>query len=245
MLTDYLADCHPIDSHEQHDYRDICCEMSANKLFVSYIPSIIFDLWPLYVLQCTSAKQYCLPIDASCVYLMPIGANNFWAKTEFERLVLDFYRNDEFPDNYNIYDFDLEEMILLQYPGSAEMLNLGEFGSCNAVYMRMSRDKIESHVIVLLENPSEGWKTIVERYEIVVDMLIDSHKGLGTWLEDSRLYSNMNSTEKSLLLPRYYFKGKYISQPAPEGFSLLMEVEESEPHKCVSKIYKTPWHSNF
>lgn len=244
MLIDFLSSCHLVDSCEKDDFGSLCCELSSQKLFVSYVPSVCLDLWPLYVLQCTASKCYSMPSTHALVYLMPIGALNFWAKPEFERLVQDFYQNDEFPSNRNIYGFDLEEMILLRYPGATEALNIGEIGSCNAVYMRMSRDQTESHIIAFLENPLQGWKTIVEHYGIKVDMLVDSNKGLGGWFADSRLYACMNATKQPMLLPQYYFKGKYISQPAPEGFSLLKEVDESGPHDCTTAIYKTPWYSN-
>ena len=241
MLSDFLSACRPIVPDETDDYKEICCEL-VDELFVGYIPSVIFDLWPLHVLQHTSAKQYAVSAS-SYLYLMPIGAHQFWAKTEFERLILDFYRNDEFPSDRNTYDFDLEEMILLQYPGATERLNLCELGNCNAVYMRVSKEQHEAHIIVLMETPSDGWEKIVEHYGIATDILIDSHRGLGNWFEDTKLYSHMNATEKRLLLPEYYFKGKYISHWAPDGFSLLQKIDESGPHDCMSEIYRTPWHN--
>ena len=243
MLINFLSKCTPVIPEERADFEDVCSEMASKRLFTSYVPSICLDLWPIYVLQFTGAKCYSSPHSNSLVCLVPIGAHGFWGKPEYEKMILDFYRNDEFPSHCNIYDYDIEEMILLRYPDFTECLDLREYGSCNVVYLRVSRAPCEAHIILLLEHPADGWKSIVEGYDIPVNMLVDSHKGLGGWFEDSRLYSYMNDSKKRMLLPQYYFKGKYISTSAPEGYSLLREIEESGPHDCMTKIYRTPWQN--
>ena len=242
MLKDFLSVFRCCDLREAGDLCSVCAELTAGEAFISYVPSITLDLWPMYVLQTTPAKRYSHPTECAMVYLVPIGAVNFWAKSEFQNLALNFYRNDEFPNGRNTYGFSLEEMLLLQYPGAVETLELAELGSANAIYMRLSRDNTaDVHILILLENPSEGWKTIVERYDIPLNMLVDSHKGLGNWFEDVPLYSYMTTTDKPQLLPRYYFKGKYISHGAPEGFESLMPIAESSVRECTSEIFRTSW----
>jgi len=109
------------------------------------------------------------------------------------------------------------------------------------VYLRLStkHDRIV-HAVILIDIPYVIWTEVVERYGITTDILIDSHKGMGGWFDDTQLYSVMKNTSMSYLLPSYYFKGKYISRDAPEGFNKLYIIPEAEgQHWCECGIYKT------
>lgn len=242
MLSDFLANCTALLTDEEESFYSIRSNLSASKPLICYMPSITLDLWPIFALHYTSARRYVSSNTAPIVYLLPIGAHQFWAKPEFCDLVLNFYREDDFPDHRNIYNYDLEEMILLQYPEAADSLVLAELGACNAIYIRLSNDGVKDvHLFILLEDPLEGWKTIVEHYEIPVQLLIDSHKGMGNWFEDIPLFQYMTGTSKPNLLPNYYFKGKYISHPAPKGFQFLTAIAESSGNEHTSELFRTPW----
>ena len=52
----------------------------------------------------------------------------------------------------------------------------------------------------------------------------------------------MKKTTNSDLLSLYYFKGKYISHEAPDGFKKVYDVlKAEEKHWCSNAIYKTNW----
>ncbi len=242
MFSDFLANCTAVLTDEEESFYSIRNNLNARKPFICYMPSITLDLWPIFALHCTSVRDFVSPHTAPTIFLMPIGAHHFWAKPEFCDFVLNFYHNDSYPDHRNIYNFELEEMILLQYPKAADSLVLAELGICNAIYVRLSNGGVKDvHLFILLEDPSEGWKTIVERYEIPVQLLIDSHKGMGNWFEDIPLFQYMTGTSKPNLLPNYYFKGKYISHPAPTGFQLLTAIAESSVTEHSSELFRTSW----
>lgn len=69
-------------------------------------------------------------------------------------------------------------------------------------------------------------------------MLIVSHKGMGDGLTSKELWEKLLSTKAKALLPKFYFKGKFISNNAPEGFEFISSIKESDPSECISKIYK-------
>lgn len=242
MLSEFLANCTVVLTGEEESFYSIRSNLSVSNPFICYMPSITLDLWPMFALQCTNVRS-CISHDtAPIVYLIPIGAHHFWAKPEFCDLVLNFYREDDFPDHRNIYNYELEEMILLQYPKASDSLVLAELGVCNAIYIRMSKSGVKDvHMFILLEDPSAGWKTIIERYEIPVQLLIDSHKGMGDWFEDIPLFQHMTVTSKPNLLPTYYFKGKFISHPAPAGFHFLTAIAGSSANEPTSELFRTPW----
>lgn len=124
MLSDFLANCTTVLTDEEESFHSIRSNLSESNPFISYMPSITLDLWPMFALQFTSIQNYVSPGTDPIVYLLPIGAHHFWAKPEFCDLVLNFYREDDFPDHRNIYDYEVEEMILLQYPKATDSLIL-------------------------------------------------------------------------------------------------------------------------
>ena len=114
----------------------------------------------------------------------------------------------------------------------------------NVIYLKLLSNIYTSvHVLILIETPTSTWTNIIEKYGVRSDILIDSHKGIGTWFEDSYLYSTMKKSTNYDLLPPYYFKGKYISHEAPDGFKKVYDVLEAEgKHWCSNAIYKTNWN---
>lgn len=241
MLQDFLRQCTCTLPDERPDFREVCQKLEAQVPNVAYMPCITWDLWPVYVLSCTDARHR-LEAKAPRVYLMPIGAHAYWAAPYFKNIVLDFYREEVFPEG-NSYDYELEEMILLNYPDAGSSLELEEFGACSAVYLHLSHPTGGSaHVFLLMEDPSEGWNQIVRKYDIPVQVLVDSHKGLGDWYENIPLSRYMGQTQRALL-PEFYFKGKYISHGAPSGCEHLWDVSESERDTYLSQLYRMNWEN--
>ncbi len=64
------------------------------------------DLYPVFVLSCTSARQIVSPN----VYIVPVGAHDCWAKPYFEQIIDAFYEKNEFREQFAI---ELDEMLLL------------------------------------------------------------------------------------------------------------------------------------
>ena len=239
VLRDFLQQCRCTQDDEKSDFRNVRSILESQLSAVAYMPAITWDLWPLYGLTCAEART-CLGAEVPTVYLVPIGAHEYWAANYFARLVLDFYREDIDPRG-NDYGYDLEEMILLDYPNAGEHLDLAEFGTCSAVYLRLHHCTGGcAHVFLLMEDPSEGWNRIVRKYAIPTQVLIDSHKGLGDWYDCVPLSGYMAETPEELL-PEFYFKGKYISHHAPVGCEHLCDIPEIDHHTRMSQLYRMHW----
>ena len=239
VIQDFLRQCRCTQASEVSDFQTVCHTLQFQPSAVAYMPAITWDLWPLYALTRPELNSFPGAV-APAVYLVPIGAHEYWAANYFSRLVLDFYREDNCPEA-NHYGYDVEEMILLDYPNAGGRLNLQEFGFCSAVYLHLCHNTGSSvHVFLLLEDPSEGWNRIVRKYEIPVRILIDSHKGLGDWYDAIPLCGYMADTPAALL-PEFYFKGKFISHHAPEGCQYLCDIPGSDRDTCISQLYRMQW----
>ena len=70
------------------------------------MPTMTDDLYPVFVLSCTSARQIVSPN----VYIVPVGAHDCWAKPYFEQIIDAFYEKNEFREQFAI---KLDEMLLL------------------------------------------------------------------------------------------------------------------------------------
>ena len=98
-----------------------------------------------------------------------------------------------------------------------------------------------AHLFFVLGKTLETWRAVFEAYDIPWGALLDSHKGLGDWFYTTDLYAYYAETAKPQLRPQLYFKGKYIGNMnvGIEDFSLLHTFEESRPHECESRLYRT------
>lgn len=236
MLQDFLRQCTCTQREETADFLAVCQALESHGTPTAYMPAVTWDLWPLCALSGANACTF-TDIKRPAVYLVPIGAHEFWAESYFARLVLDFYREDICPET-NHYGYDIEEMILLDYPDAGRLLDLQEFGSCSAVYLCLRHSTgAPAHMFLLMEDPSEGWNRIIRKYEIPVHVLIDSHKGLGDWYDAIPLCGYIAQTPPPLF-PEFYFKGKYISHPAPDGCEFICDIPESDHSSCVSQLYR-------
>lgn len=237
MFIDFLKSLHPILQEEEKDFGEVV-DLLSNKNFVNFMPSITFDLWPVFSIQCTDAKQE-LFLHNENVYIVSIGEADFFFERELENLVTDFYNKDQFEPNH-MYGGELEEMILLSAPFCEEKIAVeGIHNNVNVVYMNITMiDGSTAHLFFVTSTAAQTWVDIFEKNEIACHVLIDSHKGMGDWLTSTELWEKLISTKTKDLLPEFYFKGKFISNNAPEGFEFISSIKESDSSECISEIYR-------
>ncbi|MBE6679595.1 MAG: hypothetical protein E7598_03635 [Ruminococcaceae bacterium] len=241
-LVEFLAALHPVLSEEAQDFETLCADIAAKNIPVSFMPCVTFDLWPVYALQCTNANVHIDSYNGSMFYIAPIGEHDFYLKPHLEQIMTDFYK-DDFDDFGLMYGGELEEMLLLESQDIGTFFKLGDVSEkANAVYMGFSMPNgAAAHILFLLDSMVNTWENCFEKYSVNCDALIDSHKGMGDWFDTTPLYSYFQSTQKKELLPKLYFKGKYISHEAPKGYKLIHSVEESRDGECVSELYITDY----
>jgi len=237
MFIDFLKSLHPILQEEEKDFGEII-DLLSNKDFVNFMPSITFDLWPVFSIQCTNVKQE-LFLHNENVYIVSIGEADFYFKHELEGIVSNFYNEDEFEPRH-MYGGELEEMILLSSPSYEEKIAVENIDdNVNVVYMNITMSNgSTAHLFFIASTAAQAWVDIFEKNEVACHALIDSHKGMGDWLTTTELWGKLLSTKAKDLLPKFYFKGKFISNNAPEGFELISSIKESDPSECISEIYK-------
>lgn len=208
------------------------------------MPAITADLYPVFALSCTSAKQIISPD----VYIIPVGAHDYWAKPYFEEIINKFYEEDEYDEQF---DIELEEMLLLNNTNSGCFFSLTDGTNCNVVFCRIALpDGSERYLFILPDTPDDCWRNIIEHYEINCGILIDSHKGLGDWFGNVPLYKSMTETAKKYLLPQYYFRGLYVSCEPPRCFNLIYTIPENMMFNghivdnWQKEIFETNWKQN-
>jgi hypothetical protein len=142
-----------------------------------------------------------------------------------------------------LYGIKIEEIILLNHPALADgtPLVFSPKCECNAVYMRLSLPNgSTAYLFVLCSTPENVWRSVIERFNIPTEMIIHSHKGFGHWFTSTPLYDYLCRTKMPHLLPRFYFRGKFITtDDSPTGSSLQEEVAD-ELRGGVCTIYRLP-----
>lgn len=244
MLLDFLYDCQCELENEKTDFHETLKNLSNKSLCVGFMPAITDDLYPIFALSCTAAKHIILPN----VYIIPVGAHNYWAKPYFESIINKFYEDDVIREQF---DIELEEMLLLNnHKLNCPFILSGEKYS-NVVLCHITLpSESDAYLIVVPETPDDCWSKLVEPYEIKCDIIIDSNKGLGNWFDDVPIYKLMRETRLKELLPQYYFRGLYISHDAPPGFKLLYTIPEKidyqghEVDDWQKEIYEIDWCEN-
>ena len=246
MIVDFMKFCIPVLPEEKTDYLDIIQEMENNiDPFIGFMPAIIEDLWPIFIMEDTLAKQFNLHSGIS-IYLIPYGAHDFWGIQGLNDIICRWYDDDEIDIGERL-GMEIEETILLKSDDLQSQQTICVDGNvANAIYMRLSSAKDRTvHIVMLIDTPHAVWTEVVEKFGVKTDVLIDSHRGMGDWFDCVPLYSVMKNTSKPALLPAYYFKGKFISHNAPAGFSKLYSIPEAEEkHWCACSIYKANWNIN-
>ena len=248
MLLDFLRECVCSLPEETEDYRSVLKLFEReSEYFVAFMPSILMDLSPVYGLECTSAGRYAPPGHPH-VYIMPVGAHGDNSRTLFSELIQKFYFQDSLEEPEG---FHLEEMILLCHPAPKDRFCITRGLWCNVLYCHLTsvRDT-PVYLLILPDRPEDVWTEIVEAEQIPCDIVIDSHKGMGDWFESTPLFRCMSGTSAAGLLPRYYYRGVYISYGAPQGFTEEYRIpEEIRVHgmpldDAYKTIYRTTWRQD-
>lgn len=220
MLNRLLINYTTILNQEEAGYQKVLAEIATTSTCIGFMPAITDDLYPVYALSCTSAKRIVSP----SIYIVPIGAHDCWATPYFEQRVNEFYREDAFREQFGI---KVDEMILLNNSEINNHFTLYDGVKYNMIYCRivLSNGK-EVHLFIVPLTPHDCWSQIIEKNDVKCDIIIDSHKGLGDWYEDSRLYRLMRESKCVELLPKYYFRGRYNSCKPSTAFSLKYSIPE-------------------
>lgn len=245
MLHKLIANCRCALTGESADYRELLKDFDGRKsCVIGFMPAVTDDLFPVFALSCTSASQIISPD----IYIIPVGANDYWAKSQFEEIVNRFYQLDEFQEQF---DIEFEEMLLLVNPELKCFFTLYDGTDYNVAVWRITLPNgLERYLVVVPLTPDNCWKEIVEPYDVKCCVLIDSNKGMGNWFDAVPLYRVMRETSKTELLPQYYFKGMFISHDAPFGFKLVYTIPDRiiRQGRIVDKwqkeIYAIDWNEN-
>ena len=105
VLYNFIANCKCALNEESADYRELQkILMEGKSCVIGFMPAITDDLFPVFAFSCTSASQIISPD----IYIIPVGAHDYWAKPHFEEIVNRFYQLDEFQEQF---DIEFEEML--------------------------------------------------------------------------------------------------------------------------------------
>lgn len=243
MIVEFMKSCVPVLSEEKTDYTDIIQDIKRNKdPFIGFMPAIIEDLWPIYIMEDTHAKQF-NHHSGNSIYIIPYGAHDFWGVQGLNDIIRKWYNDDEIDIGEQL-GMEIEETILLKSDTLQSERAISVNGNAaNAVYMRLSsaKDRIV-HIVILIDTPHAVWNEVIEKFGIKTDVLIDSNKGMGGWFDNIPLYSIMNNTPVPSLLPLYYLKGKYVKHTAPEIGERVYIIQEAIGRNwCECSIHKMEW----
>lgn len=106
MLIGFLQLCRPVLQCESEDFAQCLIDIQQQEISLGFMPAMTDDLYPVFVLSCTSARQIVSPN----VYIVPVGTHDCWAKPYFEQIIDAFYEKNEFREQFAI---KLDEMLLL------------------------------------------------------------------------------------------------------------------------------------
>jgi len=268
MFFDFLSNSRPVFPEEERDFSELCGELKCDTEFVGFMPSVILDLWPIYSLGCTHASRFTGSHAAPKIYLMPIAVadcfiypsitetvRNFYtsfddnsAKDEvkegfFSRLFSPKKEEKEEPKDNLLYDIRIEEIMPIVSPAlrTAHPLRLSRNCECNVLYFRLTLPNgSTAYLFALCDTPENIWRSVVEKYEIKTEMIIHSHKGFGHWFTSTPLYEHLIRTRKPHLLPRFYFRGKFITIDDSPAGSTELEIIEDDLLGGRSSVYRLP-----
>ncbi len=226
MLIDFLKSCDCVLKEEELDYSDVLNNFRGN-CSVSMLPIVTIDLWPVYALECGSLGNH-LPNSHNSTYIVPLDIRSFFCGAEVSALLSAFYDDRNIENNQNHYGAEIEEVILLRNPSIEKTIDVDGLGKTNVVYIKISfASGNTAQLFLIAETPEFCWTELYEKYDIAMDILIHSRKGLGDWFPNVKLFSAMRTTQKPDLLPRLYFEGKYINDSSL--FNSIKVVDKIDP----------------
>ena len=267
MFIDFLSRAEAVFEKDARDLGELCAELDTGSAFVGFMPAVSFDLWPIYSLGCTRISRFTGSNAMPKIYLMPAAVSDCFIYHSLRETVRSFFSEGEtskieapkekegfFAALFKkkgaeetardlLYGIKIEEIILMNHPelNTSIPLVFSPGCECNAIYMRLILPNGNTvYLFVLCTSPEDAWRGVVERFGIHVEMMIHSHKGLGHWFTSTPLYEHMLKTRSPHLLPRFYFKGKYISTDDAPPASVESDRIEDEQTNTESIIYRLP-----
>lgn len=238
-LKAWINSCRSIVPEEELDWIKMVNKLNTTSKVV-LMPSIICDAWPIYALNDLKYGERIIGTPPA-IYVVPLGTHDFWIKQEVEKLVNAFYQDEDIPACKNYYGLSLEEIILLDCCNSKNYLCVDRYKANGFVAEFKTKLGNSIYVFAIMQKAEVFWEEIVQKYEVPVMCIVDSHKGLGDWFTEVPLFKSIVASKCRSVLPQYYFKGKYISCAAPADFEWITDIKESSAHECVSQLYKTGW----
>ncbi len=267
MFIDFLSRAEAVFKRDARDLSALCDELNTESAFVGFMPAASFDLWPIYSLGCTRVSRFTGSNAMPKIYLMPAAVSDCFIYTSLRETVRTFFSEGEtakieapkekesfFSALFKkksaeeeardlLYGIRIEEIILLNHPALTQSIPL-VFSSeceCNAIYMRLSLPNgSTSYLFVLCTSPEDAWRGVIEKFNIPTEMIIHSHRGFDHWFTSTPLYEHLLKTRYPHLLPRYYFRGKYISTDDAPPSSVESDRIEDEQTNTESIVYRLP-----
>ena len=267
MFIDFLSRAEAVFEKDARDLGELCAELDTGSAFVGFMPAVSFDLWPIYSLGCTRASRFTGSNAIPKIYVMPVNVYECYIYKQLKKIVRNFFADDGntpepqekikvnflsaiFSKNKNVevnadtlYGIEIEEIILLNHPDLVRSVPLvfSAGCECNSIYMRLTLPNgSTAYLFILCTSPEETWRGVIERFDIRVDMIIHSHKGFEHWFTSTPLYAHLVSTRYPHLLPKFYFRGKYITTDDAPPASTVADVIEDEQSNTETTIYRLP-----
>ena len=266
MFIDFLSRAETVFEKDVRELDALCSELNTESAFVGFMPAVCFDLWPIYALGCTRVSRFTGSNAMPKIYLMPAAVSDCFIYTSLRDTVRAFFADSgekEVQENEKegffsalfkkkspepevrdlLYGIRIEEIILLNHPALAHGVPLvfSPQCECNAVYMRLTLPNgSTAYLFVLCTTPEDAWRNVIEIFNVPTDMIIHSHKGFGHWFTSTPLYEHLLSTHYHHLLPRFYFRGKYISTDDAPTASVESDRIVDELTSTENIIYRLP-----
>ena len=243
MFHQFLNSCRSVLEEEAASFDAVRSKFrTADDLFIGYMPMVVDDLWPIHALECLVPRSLRTHRGRS-VYIATLGAKNFWAIPHFVELVRNLYEKEELPDSPNYYNMELDEILLLYSPDFDYSVALSGIGEVNVIYLHLYTETgVPVDLFCIVETAERCWINTIWKYDLSVDYIIDSHKGMGDLFQYTEFYQTLISSTDKTILPPYYFKGKFITF-APEAFECVFTLPEIKRHDASSKVYCCHWTS--
>ncbi len=266
MFIDFLSRAEAVFEKDSRDLDELCAELNTETAFVGFIPAVSFDLWPIYALGCTRVSRFTGPNAMPKIYLMPAAVSDCFIYTSLRETVRSFFAgngeetvSEKEKENFFsalfkkknvdaeirdlLYGIKIDEILLLNHSALAQGIPLvfSPQCECNAVYMRLALPNgSTAYLFVLCTSPEDAWRNVIERFNVPTEMIIHSHKGFGHWFTLTPLYEHLLRTRYPHLLPRFYFRGKYISTDDAPPASVEADRIVDEFTNTENIIYRLP-----
>lgn len=268
MLFDFLSSAAPVFAEEERDFTELCGELRTDSEFVGLMPAVRLDLWPIYALGCTHASRFTGSHAAPKIYLMPIAVSDCAIYNSITETIREFYtsfdsesdKKDEKAGFFSrifrhkkeedqektadlLCDIKIDEIMPLRAPTlkAVHPLRFSRNCECNVIYFRLILPNGGTvYLFAICDTPENVWKNIIEKYEVRCDMIIHSHKGFGHWFTSTPLYEYLTVTKKPHLLPRFYFRGRFITTDDSPAGSIESEIIEDDFIESRSAVYRLP-----